>query len=266
MIQFHIYPGGLKRVLTFSFDDGSQNDARLVSLFDQYRLKSTFHLNGRNYIGKTADEKAAVRETYKNHEIACHTLSHGWPTRMPSASLVTEVMKDRSILEEITGYPVTGMSYPSGSCDANAVSVMRACGIEYARTVRSTDDFAFPDDFLLWHPSCHFKSAMPLAERFLRDLDSQWTKPLFYIWGHSHEIHCEEDWAQTEKLLRLLADNEKIWYATNMEIYNYMIAQKMLKISVDETVFYNPTATDVWVERNKKDIIKIPAGQTMIYP
>lgn len=77
MIQFHIYPGGLKRVLTFSFDDGSQNDARLVSLFDQYRLKSTFHLNGRNYIGKTADEKAAVRETYKNHEIACHTLSHG---------------------------------------------------------------------------------------------------------------------------------------------------------------------------------------------
>lgn len=100
----------------------------------------------------------------------------------------------------------------------------------------------------------------------MRDLDSQWTKPLFYIWGHSHEIHCEEDWAQTEKLLRLLADNEKIWYATNMEIYNYMSAQKMLKISVDETVFYNPTATDVWVERNKKDIIKIPAGQTVIYP
>ena len=266
MIQFHIYPGGLKRVLTFSFDDRSANDARLVTLFDKYRLKSTFHLNGKNYIGKTADEKAAVRETYKNHEIACHTLSHGWPTRMPHASLVTEVMKDRIILEEIAGYPVTGMSYPSGSCDADVVSVMRACGIEYARTVKATGDFAFPDDFLLWHPSCHFKSAMPLAERFLRDLDSQWTKPLFYIWGHSHEIRCEEDWTQTEKLLKQLADNQKIWYATNMEIYNYMTAQRMLKISVDETVFYNPTATDVWVERNKKDIIKIPAGQTVIYP
>ena len=28
-------------------------------------------------------------------------------------------------------------------------------------------------------------------------------------------------------------------------------------------VFYNPSAIDVWVERNKKDIICIPAGQTI---
>lgn len=40
----------------------------------------------------------------------------------------------------------------------------------------------------------------------------------------------------------------------------------MLKISADEKVFYNPTATDVWVERDKKDIIKIPAGQKIIIP
>lgn len=40
----------------------------------------------------------------------------------------------------------------------------------------------------------------------------------------------------------------------------------MLKISADETTFYNPTATDVWIERNKKDIIKIPAGQRIIVP
>lgn len=29
MIQFHVYPGGSKRIVTFSFDDGSQNDVRL---------------------------------------------------------------------------------------------------------------------------------------------------------------------------------------------------------------------------------------------
>ena len=58
MIQFHVYPGGLKRIVTFSFDDGSQNDVRLISLFDKYRLKATFHLNGKNYIGKTEDECA----------------------------------------------------------------------------------------------------------------------------------------------------------------------------------------------------------------
>ena len=47
MIQFHVYPGGLKRIVTFSFDDGSQNDVRLISLFDKYGLKATFHLNGK---------------------------------------------------------------------------------------------------------------------------------------------------------------------------------------------------------------------------
>ena len=50
MIQYHVYPGGLKRIVTFSFDDGSQNDVRLISLFDKYSLKATFHLNGKNYI------------------------------------------------------------------------------------------------------------------------------------------------------------------------------------------------------------------------
>ena len=68
MIQFHVYPGGLKRIVTFSFDDGSQNDVRLISLFDKYRLKATFHLNGKNYIGKTADELKNVRAIYQNYE------------------------------------------------------------------------------------------------------------------------------------------------------------------------------------------------------
>ena len=33
MLQLHIYPGGVKRILTFSFDDGFENDIRLISLF-----------------------------------------------------------------------------------------------------------------------------------------------------------------------------------------------------------------------------------------
>lgn len=40
----------------------------------------------------------------------------------------------------------------------------------------------------------------------------------------------------------------------------------MLKISADGKIFYNPTATDVWVERNKKDIIKISAGARVVFP
>ena len=46
MIQYHVYPGGKKRVVTFSYDDGSKNDARLIALFNKYGVLGTFHLNG----------------------------------------------------------------------------------------------------------------------------------------------------------------------------------------------------------------------------
>jgi hypothetical protein len=67
-----------------------------------------------------------------------------------------------------------------------------------------------------------------------------------------------------EQILQKLGGNEKIWYATNMEIYSYMTAQRMLQISADERIFRNPTALDLWVEKDKKRIIRIPAGQTVI--
>ena len=108
--------------------------------------------------------------------------------------------------------------------------------------------------------------ALVLCESFIRDLDSEWTHPLFYIWGHSHEFRTEEDWAYIEKVVATLANNDKIWYAANIDIYNYVTAQAQLQISYDETMFYNPTATDVWVERNKREIIKIPAGQRIVVP
>ena len=263
MVQFHVFPGGKKRVLTFSYDDGSENDVRLIEMFNKYGVKGTFHLNGINYVGISEERAEELRRIYAGHEVACHTLRHGWPARMPAQSVVLETLEDRKILEGIFGYPVVGMSYPSGSFDDKAVEAMRACGIVYSRTVVSTRNFPLPTDFMRWHASCHHIGALDICDNFLRDLDSPWTHPLFYIWGHSHELRNEDDWAMMDKILQKLAGNEKIWYATNIEIYNYMTAQSQLQISADETVFYNPSSIDVWVERNKTDIIMIPAGQTV---
>lgn len=263
MVEYHIYPGGKRRIVTFSYDDGHANDKRLIELFDRYGVRATFHLNGTNYISKTDEELEAVRERYKNHEIACHTVHHGWPLRMPLQSVVAETFDDRKILEKIAGYTVKGMSYPSGSFGEDVENAMRCCGIVYSRTVRSTGDFMLPENFFEWHPSCHHKDALPLCDRFLKNIDSQWTHPLFYIWGHSHELRTEEDWRHIEQILEKISGNDKIWYATNMEIYDYMTAQKQLKISADEKIFTNPTATDVYVSVNKSTVVFIPAGKTV---
>jgi hypothetical protein len=41
------------------------------------------------------------------------------------------------------------------------------------------------------------------------------------------------------------------------------MAQRALYVSADETHFYNPSAIDVWVEKNRSEIICIPAGKTV---
>ena len=235
MIQFHVYPGGKKRVATFSYDDGSKNDARLIELFNRHGVLGTFHLNGMNYTDADEESVAHLRALYAGHEVACHTFRHGWPSRMPAQAVVREVLEDRAVLERVFGYPIIGMSYPSGSYDAASIAAMRACGIVYSRTTKSTQKFPFPEDFMEWHPTCHHKDALPLCERFMRDLDSQWTRPLLYIWGHSHEFKTEEDWAYMEQVIATVAHSDKIWYATNIDIYNYLTAQAQLQYSLDET-------------------------------
>ena len=44
-LVFDLYPDGKKRALTFSYDDGSANDRRLVEIFNKFGMKGTFHLN-----------------------------------------------------------------------------------------------------------------------------------------------------------------------------------------------------------------------------
>lgn len=262
MIEFHVFPGGKKRVVTFSYDDGHVNDERLIKLLDQYGAKGTFHLNGSLEEGK---DVSVLQERYQGHEISCHTAKHGWPSRMPYQTVVEETLSNRVFLEKAAEYPVVGMSYPCSyaAYNADVKLAMKMCGIVYSRTTKSTMDFHLPDDFMEWHPTCHHKNALEMAEKFMKNIGSYWHGPLFYIWGHSKEFKTEEDWTMVEQLLEKLSQTDKIWYATNFEIYQYMTAQRSLIISADETCFFNPTSISVWVERDKKEIIYIPAGKTI---
>ncbi len=262
MIEYHVFPGGKKRVVTFSFDDGHVADETLVQLFNKYHVKATFHINGQFKEGRKQD---SLRERYQGHEISAHTVSHGWLTGMPFQSVMQEVLENRKTLEEIAGYPVVGMSYPSGLYNEDVKLAMRMSGIVYARTIKDTYDFALPQDFMEWHPTCHYKEAWRLCDTFLERLSERRKEPLFYIWGHSHELQSQKDWDDMDAFLKKISCNENIWYATNMEIYRYMTAQRALVISADESCFYNPTAIDVWVEKDKKKIIHVPAGQCIRY-
>ena len=259
MILFNVFPNGTRKIVTFSYDDGEPNDKPLIELFNKYGIKATFHLNSHKLAGLGEGERASVREMYSGHEISCHTYSHGWPSQMPDISVINEVLGDRLVLEGIAGYAVVGMSYPYGDFDNNSVELMRSCGIKYSRTVNNTRNFSLPKDLMRWNPTCHHNAADDaLLESFMNK------GQLLYIWGHSYELRTLDDWGRMESIVSAVSGDERIWYATNIEICNYLSAQRQLVISADERIIQNPTSTDVWVEIDRNEVLCIPAGQTVV--
>lgn len=214
-----------KKMLTFSFDDGVTEDRRLAALFDKYGLKATFNLNsGRFGNGRyvTADE---VRELYKNHEVAVHTVTHAALASLTPDEVVSQVEDDRAALEALVGYPVVGMAYPGVRgyplYTREVMDIVRTrTAVRYARTTTHTDSFDLPENLLELKPTTHFNQdpahLMELADRFIALETEQ--PALFYVWGHAYELRTEEDWTTFERFCEKIAGREDIFYGTNREV------------------------------------------------
>ena len=85
---------------------------------------------------------------------------------------------------------------------------------------------------------------------------------LFYVWGHAYEFNNNNNWDLIEEFCKKVHGDDRVWYATNMEIYEYIEAVKRLVISADNRMVYNPSAIDVWVS-NDGETVKIPAGASV---
>ena len=86
--------------------------------------------------------------------------------------------------------------------------------------------------------------------------------PLLYVWGHSYEFDRDDNWFVMENFCEYISKCEDVWFATNMEIYNYVQALKSLQLSADCTIVHNPTATDVWIAVDNEPV-EIKAGTTV---
>ena len=149
--------------------------------------------------------------------------------------------------------------------------MMKDCGILYSRTTDSSHSFALPetlDDWLLLPATCHhndpqlFELGKKFAERTYSEYFWSNAAQMFYLWGHSYEFDTNNNWERMEQFAQYIGGREDIWYATNMEIYQYVRAYDMLEWTVDGGTVYNPTNTDIYVDYYKKKVL-IQAGKTV---
>ncbi|HZG56814.1 polysaccharide deacetylase family protein [Paenibacillus sp.] len=254
------FPGGKHKVLTMSYDDGRNADRRLVDIFNRYGVKGTFHLNsGLLGVGDRigADEVSTV---YAGHEVSAHTVTHPTIARSPKEQLVYEIMEDRKALERLTGYTVRGMSYPNGSYSKDIIDLLPHLGIAYARTVQSSKTFAMPDRLLEWNPTCHHKHDLLETAKAFDALHKRQYLYMMYVWGHSYEFDEQGNWDVIERFCEFIGGRETIWYATNIEIVDYLQAFDRLQFSAACDFVYNPSAASVWLSVDG-DIVEAKGGE-----
>ncbi len=255
------FPGGMNKCLTMSYDDGVWQDKRLIEIFNQNGIKGTFHLNSAMF-GKHERylKSEEVYATYQGHEVSCHTATHPAIDRCPLPAVALEVLEDRKTLEGIFGYPVRGMSYPFGSHSADIRAMLPSLGVFYSRVVGDSFSFDMPTDFLQWTSTCHHNHRlMEMAERF-NDYDHGIHPRLFYVWGHSYEFDNDDNWDLIENFCKLMGSRKDTWFATNIEIYDYVQLCNRLQFSADNSFVYNPSAASTWIRVNGGKAIELPGG------
>jgi len=227
---------GKMKAVTFSYDDGTVQDKRLLDIFNKYGLKATFNLNS-ELLGKkrniTVDgvdichdkiEPQDIRHIYEGHEIASHTLTH---PRLPDISddgeVIRQVETDRLRLSELAGYEVVGFAYPCGgkNCDSRVSKLIREnTGIKYCRTIISNHGFERQENLYEFNPTVHhhreWDKMYELAEKFIKL--SPDTPSVFYIWGHSFEFDIRNDWERFEDFCRMISGRSDIYYGTNKDV------------------------------------------------
>jgi len=271
------FPGGKAKALTFSYDDGVQQDVRLIEIFRKYGMRATFNINGGQFSpeGKVFPEghvhrrltERQVKEAYTEDvcEVACHAYQHPMLTDCDSAVVVDQVISDRKALEKLFGRQIHGMAYPFGPTNDTVVSCLKNCGIYYSRTTVSTEKFDMPTDWLRLPATCHHKNPklMELAEKFI-DLNTVKHGPkVFYVWGHAYEFEEKNNWNVIEDFCEKMAGKDDIWYCTNMELYLAWRDYTRLECSADGSMIHNPSPRSVWIADNKGKIYEIKPFETV---
>jgi peptidoglycan/xylan/chitin deacetylase (PgdA/CDA1 family) len=227
----------------------------------------------------TADE---IRDNIlaKGHEVAVHGERHMAPGIAFPHLAIRDIQHCREALEEEFDIIVRGMAYPDSGItkmhNGNNYPMIREyikdLGIVYSRTLGADHNrFLLPEDFIAWLPNAHHKNPnlFKYAEEFVSIKEeglyaSRRYPNLFYLWGHSYEFDNDDNWDLIERFCETVGGKDDTWYATNIEICEYVMAYNSLVVSANGKKMYNPTLKKIWLDVDGKPY-SIEPGETIVF-
>ena len=129
--------------------------------------------------------------------------------------------------------------------------------------VGDENGFSLPSDFMEWKATCHHKhNLMQFGESFKALYKKQYLY-MMYVWGHSYEFDSDDNWSLIEEFCAMIGGQDDIWYATNIEIVDYMDVFARLQFAADLSFVYNPSAQSAWLVVNDDNIVEVKGGTTV---
>ena len=253
------FPKGRKKALTLSYDDAVIQDKKMMKILDESGLKCTFNINTGCFSAEGSKEsrRMTMSDTLKTfgnskHEIAIHSRNHLYLDKIPNEWAANEIIEDRIAAEQMFGRIIKGFAYPFEKPAERIKNVLRTAGIAYARTTCCTGRFDIPEDWLEWNPTCWHSHGklMELTEKFLKDtaLPIMDIPKLMMVGGHSYEFDLDDNWNLLDEFISRVSQRDDVWYATNMEIYNYIKAYESLQYDYRCTMCYNSSSVNVFLD------------------
>ena len=234
-----------KKYFAWSFDDGLEQDKKIIEILREFGLGATFHLNSglfgdKTYEGRignlgmtempTEQYEAKARrllpyvphfripadeavQVYAGFEIASHTCHHVNLIKCSEEERQAEIGEDVKALSALFGQPVTGFAYPYGVGAKQSRAALQAAGVQYARAARSAGGFRFPDDPLQMPLSCWHVSAKTFErlDSFFR-LEAE--EDLFFLmFAHGYEFDFgtkESNWDKFRRICEAVASHDDV--------------------------------------------------------
>ncbi len=235
-----------KKYFAWSFDDGLEQDKRIINILKSYGMGATFHLNSGMYGDRTYEGRIGnlgmtempaekyekqklhmlpyvphfripedeVVQVYEGFEIASHTKGHVNLAKCSEEERYRQIADDAAALSEKFGQEITGFAYPYGAGVSKSREALRKAGIKYARKAIGKGSFCFPADPLempltCWHIS---KNAMDMVDEFVK-AEPAWDDMFFLMFAHGYEFDFgtrESNWVKFERICEKVSTRDDI--------------------------------------------------------
>ena len=235
-----------RKYFAWSFDDGLEQDKRIIKTLKEYEMGATFHLNSgmfgdKTYVGRIGNPgmreisveafesgncrllpyaphfripEDEVRDVYAGFEIAGHTCHHVNLMTCSQEDRLREIADDIISLSDLFDQKVTGFAYPYGMGAKQSRKALNAAGVQYARLAVTDSAFLFPEDPLAMPLTCRFTSekVFPLIEQF-KSKEPEDHDLFFLMFAHGYECDfgtAEANWEKFENICAAVAGQKDI--------------------------------------------------------